>query len=76
MADIIFTVSTNFLTKARAAIVHERPDLVGETNAVLNEAARQRIRLMARNWVNGAQIDSAAQTAQAGVVPVVDTDIT
>lgn len=76
MADITFTVSTNFLTKARAAIVHEQPALTGETNAVLNEAARQRIRSMARDWVNSAQNASALLAAQAAVVPVTDPDIT
>lgn len=76
MADITFTVSTNFLTKARAAIVHEQPELAGETNAVLNEAARQRIRTMTRDWVNSAQRASALVAAQAAVVPVTDPDIT
>lgn len=76
MAQVIFEVSTDFLTRMRAAIVAEQPDLSGETNAVKNEAARVKVRQMVRDWVLHYEKQAAKASAESGLLIPGDADIT
>lgn len=75
MPDVTFTVSTNFLTRARADIVIENPSLTGQTQAQLNEAARQRFKRLIKQWMVTVESNNAVQTAAAGITEPSDADI-
>lgn len=75
MAQVSFEISTAFLARMRAAVVAEQPALAGQTNTVINEAARVRVRQLVRNWVLSHEQAQAATTAAAGVVVPNDADI-
>ena len=75
MATVSFEISTAYLTRMRAAIVAEQPALQGQTNAVINEAARVRVRQMVRDWVRAYETNAAMSTAATGVQPGTDADI-
>lgn len=75
MATVSFEISTAFLTRMRAAVVAEQPGLQGQTNAVINEAARVKARQLIRNWVLAYEQAAAAITAQDGVAVPTDADI-
>jgi D-alanyl-D-alanine carboxypeptidase len=80
MPDVLFTVSTGFLQRMRDAIVREQSNLQGQSNTVLNEAARVRVRTLIKQWVvqseENAAVATAAQTARAGISQPGDGDIT
>lgn len=75
MAQVSYEVSTAFLARMRAVIVAEQPALAGQSNTVINEAARVRIRQMARDWVRNHEQAAATRTATAAVAIPTDTDI-
>lgn len=75
MATVSFEISTAFLTRMRAAILAEYPNLTGQTNAQLNEAARVFVRQMARDWVLRTEARSSAATAISNVPVPTDADI-
>lgn len=75
MAQVIYEVSTAFLARMRAVIVAENPALQGQTNAVLNEAARVKARQLIRTWVNDSERFTAAVTSQSSVPVPTDADI-
>ena len=76
MPTVTFTVSAGWVARTRDAIKVEQPALVGQSNAVVDEAARVRVRQLYRDWVHGIERAQAAITAQNGVAAPNDTDIT
>lgn len=75
MATVSFEASTAWLTRTRAVVVFENPELQGQTNAVVNEAGRLRLRQMWRDWILAAEREMAAQQARAAIAPGTDADV-
>jgi len=76
IAQVSFEISTAFLGRMRARIIAEQPALAGQTNAVINEAARVRVRQMICDWVRSGEAYDAAKAAQNAVTPPNGGDIT
>lgn len=75
MATVSYDVSTAFLTRMRAAMVAESPALQGQTNAVINEAARVRARQLIRNWVVAYEEGVARAAVPGTIQQPTDADI-
>lgn len=76
MPPITLAASTEFALRMKAALLAERPDLVGATNTVITEQIRLKMRQFARDWVNRHELVAAAEAARNSVVYPTDTDIT
>lgn len=75
MATVSFEISTAFLARMRAVMVAEQPALAGQTNAVINEAARVRVRGMVKSWVRNYEQQAGAVAAVNAVTEPTDADI-
>ena len=76
MPTMSFTISTGYLGRIRTAIQNEQPNLVGQTNTVINEAARVKVRQLIEEWIFQREQSAAAQAALAAVTKPTDVDIT
>jgi hypothetical protein len=80
MATVSFTVSAAFAQRMQDAIVREQSGLAGQTNAVINEAARVKVRTLIKQWVTDSEANAAkataVQTALAGIQQPTDVEIT
>lgn len=67
MPDITYTVSANFLSRARAVVKFEQPNLVGQPDATVNAVARERAKVQIIEWLVRTERQMAAQTAAGAV---------
>lgn len=70
-----FDISVDFGARMRAAVLIDQPQLEGQSDVVLDEAARVYARKMIRDWVFNTEARTATVDAISSVPVPTDADI-
>lgn len=76
MPTISYDVTAQLLTRARACIRFEQPNLAGASDAAVNAVARDRIKYLALNWIHETERRAAASVAAAAISTPSESDMT